>query len=200
MYEAVATTPAPEQQHMVALRRANAIRLARATLKHRVAGGELTAAEVVAEPPECALSMSMMELLCAQHRWKTVRARRFLTEVGMAEQKKLGTLTMRQRIALAALLPDGEGASARLHARARAEQEFGHGPCTRMNGSGPCLRPAGHNHACVIAVHAPALGFVYFRNGITDELVASVEVALGGACPSTRELVGLLAAAEAERR
>ena len=43
--------PTPGPQHMQALQQANAVRLARADLKRRVADGELSAADVVLDSP-----------------------------------------------------------------------------------------------------------------------------------------------------
>lgn len=188
-------------QPLVALERANKIRLARAALKRRVATGELLAAQVVADPPECAQRMTIGALLCSQHRWAATRTRTCLAEVGMQETKTLESLTLRQRKALCGLLPGDvdviNDAVRVLEARERGERALRHAPCVRMNGRGPCLRPQGHARSCVVAVHAPALGCVYFRNGLTGDLLHSVDVALGGPCPSREQLVMLLAVAEA---
>lgn len=84
-------------QHMEALARANEVRLARAALKRRVASGDVTAAEVVRECPWETESMPLIELLTSQRRWGRTRARKFLTPLGLPENKKLGSLTDRQR-------------------------------------------------------------------------------------------------------
>jgi hypothetical protein len=91
-------------QHLRALERANRVRLARADLKRRVAAGELTAAEVILSCPWQAHSMVISELLMSQRRWGRTRCRRLLTSLGVPENKRIGTLTQRQRIALAAML------------------------------------------------------------------------------------------------
>jgi hypothetical protein len=104
MHEATATiTPAPPQ-HMKALQRANEVRLARAELKRRVADGVITAGEVILSCPWEAASMSIGELLVSQHRWGTTRCRKFLAEISMPETKTVGSMTDRQRRALAALI------------------------------------------------------------------------------------------------
>ena len=54
---------------MQALERANAVRLARAELKRRVADGEVTAAEVILGAPWEAESMTIADLLTSQRRW-----------------------------------------------------------------------------------------------------------------------------------
>jgi hypothetical protein len=91
-------------QHMLALERANRVRLARAALKRSVAAGKTDAAEVVLSSPWEAESMSISELLMSQKRWGRTRCRKFLNSIGMSENKTISTLTERQRVTLAALL------------------------------------------------------------------------------------------------
>ena len=100
--EATATAPAP--QHMRALAQANRVRLARAELKRQVAEGEVSVAEIVLERPWEAESMSIADLLMSQHRWGRTRCRRFLASIPMLETKTIGSMTERQRRALAARL------------------------------------------------------------------------------------------------
>jgi hypothetical protein len=100
--DATATAPAP--QHMRALERANRVRLARAELKRLVAEGELSAAEIVLNSPWEAESMAIADLLMSQHRWGRTRCRRFLASIPMSETKTIGSMTERQRHALAARL------------------------------------------------------------------------------------------------
>jgi len=98
----IATAPAP--QHMQALAQANKVRLARAELKRQVADGELSVADVVLECPWEAESMTIADLLMSQHRWGRTRCRRFLMQVPMNETKTIGSMTDRQRRALAGRL------------------------------------------------------------------------------------------------
>jgi hypothetical protein len=100
---------APGPQHLQALQRANEVRLARAELKRRVSEGELTAAEVVLDSPWEAASMAIADLLMSQRRWGRTRCRRFLASVPLSETKTIGSLTERQRHAVAALLGMGVG-------------------------------------------------------------------------------------------
>ena len=100
--DASATAPAP--QHMRALEQANRVRLARAELKRQVAEGELTAAEVVLDCPWEAESMRIADLLTSQHRWGRTRCRRFLAGLAIPENKPIGSMTDRQRHALATAL------------------------------------------------------------------------------------------------
>jgi hypothetical protein len=89
---------------MLALERANRVRLARAALKRRIAAGQADAAEVVLSCPWEAESMTVSELLMSQKRWGRTRCRKFLSSIGMSENKSVGSLTERQRMTLAALL------------------------------------------------------------------------------------------------
>jgi hypothetical protein len=97
-------TPDAAPQHLRALERANRVRLARADLKRKVAAGDLTAADIILSSPWQADSMAVSELLMSQRRWGRTRCRRLLTSLGVPENKRIGTLTQRQRIALAAML------------------------------------------------------------------------------------------------
>src|SRR5919106_5746306 len=93
-----------DQQHLRALEYANRVRLARARMKRKVAAGELLAADVVLTCPWQAHSMSVSDLLMSQKRWGRTRCRRLLMSLGVPENKQIGTLTERQRIALVAVL------------------------------------------------------------------------------------------------
>ena len=107
---ATATAPAP--QHLLALAQANKVRLARAELKRQVAEDEVTVAEVVLACPWQAESMAISDLLMSQHRWGRTRCRRFLASIPMLETKTIGSMTDRQRYALAAQL-NGEPSAER---------------------------------------------------------------------------------------
>ena len=99
-----ATVSAGQEQHLRALEYANRVRLARARMKRKVAAGELSATEVVLNCPWQAHSMSISDLLMSQKRWGRTRCRRLLVSLGVPENKQVGTLTERQRLALAAVL------------------------------------------------------------------------------------------------
>lgn len=112
----IASAPiAPGPQHLRALQRANEVRLARAELKRRVSDGELTAAEVVLDSPWEAESMAIADLLMSQRRWGRTRCRRFLAQVPLSETKTIGSLTERQRRAVATQLAPGQVAIADQH-------------------------------------------------------------------------------------
>ena len=93
-------------QHMQALARANRVRLARAELKRSIARGDTEASEVVRDCPWETESMTLAELLTSQRRWGRTRARKFLLGVALNENKRLGTLTPRQRALLASALSE----------------------------------------------------------------------------------------------
>jgi hypothetical protein len=84
-------------QHMQALEHANRVRLARAELKREIGRGEVAAADVIRDCPWETESMTLAELLTSQRRWGRTRARKFLLALAMSENKRLGTLTDRQR-------------------------------------------------------------------------------------------------------
>ena len=91
---------APPPQHLKALARANEVRLARAALKRSVAARDTDVADVIRDVPWEAETMSLAELLTAQPRWGRTRTRKLLGSLGLAENKRLGTLTERQRLLL----------------------------------------------------------------------------------------------------
>lgn len=102
-------TGVAEPQHLRALEHANRIRLARAQLKRDVRAGRISAGEVFSSPPPEVESMSISELLESQRRWGRARSRRLLLSLGLPENKRIGTLTERQRKLLATLLPAAAG-------------------------------------------------------------------------------------------
>jgi hypothetical protein len=92
-------------QHLKALQRANEVRLARAALKRRVASGDISAADVILACPAEVEGMAVSDLLMSQRRWGRTRCRKFLATIPIMENKQIGTLTERQRRAVAAELP-----------------------------------------------------------------------------------------------
>jgi hypothetical protein len=100
-------TPGP--QYMRALARANEVRLARAQLKRRVSTGQISVAEVILDSPWEAESMTVADLLMSQRRWGNTRCRKFLQCIPMSENKTVGSMTDRQRHALASLLSAAGG-------------------------------------------------------------------------------------------
>jgi hypothetical protein len=105
---ATATIAPAGPQHMHALRRANEVRLARAQLKRNVAFGETDVTEVILHCPWEAQSMAVADLLISQRRWGQTRCRKLLARLPMSENKTVGSMTDRQRRALAAMLSSAE--------------------------------------------------------------------------------------------
>jgi hypothetical protein len=99
MTEIAMTTSQP--QRLRALERANAVRLARAELKRRIAEGEVSASEVILACPPEVVSWSVAELLVSQRRWGGTKCRKFLSRHNIIETKPIGALTERQRHLLA---------------------------------------------------------------------------------------------------
>src|SRR5947209_6326388 len=107
------------RQRAAALARANRVRRARAELKRRIAGGQVSAAEAILLHPSEVEGMAVADVLTSQRQWGDMRCRRVLRSLGLKESKPLGSMTERQRIALAARLgahavspgthPDGMG-------------------------------------------------------------------------------------------
>jgi len=95
---------AGQDQHLRALQHANRVRLARAGMKRLIASGDLAVADVVLSCPWQAYSMEVGDLLMSQKRWGLARCRRLLVSISVPENKAVGTLTERQRLALARAL------------------------------------------------------------------------------------------------
>jgi hypothetical protein len=91
-------------QQSVALERAHTVRRERSRLKRRIARGELAVHQVLLACPSHATTMPVGDLLMSQRWWGRERSRRLLVSIGVSERKPVGTLTERQRTAMAALL------------------------------------------------------------------------------------------------
>lgn len=91
-------------QTIQALQQANRARRARSVLKRQVADGQLGPAEVILTCPSEVASMPVGQLLRCQPGWGAVRSRALLARVAVREDKSIGSLTDRQRHALASQL------------------------------------------------------------------------------------------------
>ena len=101
-----AIRPAASSQSAQALQLANRVRRARSVLKARVADGQPAAAELILTCPSEIASMPVAQLLASQRGWGEARSRAFLAQVAVREDKSIGSLTERQRRAVASLLLD----------------------------------------------------------------------------------------------
>jgi hypothetical protein len=91
-------------QRLKALAQANRIRHVRAELKRRIADGDLGAAEVILLHQREVESMPVADVLTSQRHWGDARCRRFLMPMRLQETKTIGSMTERQRLAVAARL------------------------------------------------------------------------------------------------
>lgn len=83
------------EQSLAALERANEVRMSRARIKASIGRGSLTVPDVL-EHPDVA-TMTLGELLAAQHGWGPRRVARFLNALDLTVAKRIGSLTVRQR-------------------------------------------------------------------------------------------------------
>ncbi len=98
------STPGDGPQPVRALERANRVRSARALVKRRIASGDLTAAQVVLNHRWEIERMPIAEVLISQRQWGSGRCHKFLLGLTMDESKTIGSMTERQRRAVAAQL------------------------------------------------------------------------------------------------
>jgi hypothetical protein len=102
------STDPPARQRLLALERANHVRLTRATLKRRLRAGEIAAADAILRSSHDTDTMTVTELLLSQRGWGPTRSAKMLRSVSLSEKKTLGSLTERQRVMLAAVLSSRE--------------------------------------------------------------------------------------------
>ena len=112
---ATATMVSARPQRMRALERANQARCARAELKRRVTQGDIGVAEVILTHPWEAERMAVAALLTSQRRWGHTRVRKFLASAAISENKTIGSMTERQRRAVAARLTIAHAGDRRSH-------------------------------------------------------------------------------------
>lgn len=93
------------EQRRQALAKANEVRSARARLKHELGAGRIGLACVLGDPPACAQTAKLRDLLMAVPKIGPVRITRALNRCQITEGKTLAELTNRQRAALIQLLP-----------------------------------------------------------------------------------------------
>jgi hypothetical protein len=98
---------AQADQRLEALGRANRVRHTRAQLKRRIADGQVSAAQAILLHQREVEGMAVADLLTSQRHWGDTRCRRLLTALGLKESKTIGSMTERQRLALAAQLSAG---------------------------------------------------------------------------------------------
>lgn len=92
------------EQRQRALAKANQIRTQRARLKRELAAGRIELTRVLADPPPCAASAKIRELLLVVPGIGPAKADRALTHCRIAAAKTLAGLSYRQRAELGELL------------------------------------------------------------------------------------------------
>ena len=85
-------------QHMVALAKANTVRLEAAEVRRELAVGAITLGDALHD--ERAAVMTVERLLAAQRRWSPLRAQRLLGPMHISTARRVRDLTDRQRGAL----------------------------------------------------------------------------------------------------
>ena len=94
----------PKQQRLLALDRANHIRIARSALKRRLRAGEVTPADAILRGSKDIDTMTIGVLLRSQRGWGPRRSSQVLRSVLLSDRKTLGSLTERQRVSLVGVL------------------------------------------------------------------------------------------------
>jgi hypothetical protein len=94
----------PQQRRLLALDRANHIRVVRAALKRRLRAGELAPADTILSGSSDTDTMTVAELLRSQRGWGPKRSSKVLRSLSLSERKTLGSLTERQRTSLVGVL------------------------------------------------------------------------------------------------
>ena len=88
------------KQRLQALAQANEVRSGRAQLKRDLQAGRVELPEVLSEPPACAETAMVRDLLLALPGMGPVKADRALTRCGIAHSKPVIGLSSRQRASL----------------------------------------------------------------------------------------------------
>jgi hypothetical protein len=93
------------EQRFDALARANEVRIARSHLKRDLAAGTIDLVRLLSDPPVCAQTAMVRDLLLAVRKVGPARVNRAFARCRIADTKTVGGLSDRQRAALIRLLP-----------------------------------------------------------------------------------------------
>jgi hypothetical protein len=85
------------EQRMVALKRANDIRTARANLKKELRQGEAEIVDLLAAPPDYLHTAKFFDLLVAVPKYGEVKTYRLLNRCRLSPNKTIGSMSQRQR-------------------------------------------------------------------------------------------------------
>jgi S13-like protein len=94
-----------QEQRLGALAKANEVRSARAHLKRDLAAGRVDLGRVLSDPPVCAQTAMVRDLLLAVKKVGPARVNRAFAQCRIADTKTVGGLSDRQRAALIRLFP-----------------------------------------------------------------------------------------------
>jgi hypothetical protein len=89
---------------MTSLSKANEIRIARARLKQQLRDGDTRVEQILASPPECVGTATVLDLLLAVPKIGPVRASRLLATAQVSQTTIIRRLSERQRAELVGLL------------------------------------------------------------------------------------------------
>jgi hypothetical protein len=99
-----ATSKRSHDRQMIALKRANEVRIARAKLKQKLREGKLRVEHILARPPAHVSTAQVLDLLVAVPKIGPAKATRLLNTARVTPSKTVGGLTDRQRTRLIELL------------------------------------------------------------------------------------------------
>jgi hypothetical protein len=188
----MSATVEQQPQHLMALQRANAVRLARAQLKRDVTAGVRTIRDVLAvhellgidtleDVDPAAGTMTVVDLLTLPRRWGLTRARKLLSSIPVGEHVLVGALTSRQRRRIVAAfeghLAETEAEARRKLERQQARERMAAAQAARLD----------RERAARAAV-VPAAERVLDRPPVV--LRAGLPAGLGVVCPDCRSEVG----------
>jgi hypothetical protein len=100
-----AGAPWVREQRLGALAKANEVRIARSQLKRDLAAGRIDLVRVLSDPPVCAQTAMVRDLLLAVRKVGPARVNRAFAQCRIADTKTVAGLSDRQRAALIRLLP-----------------------------------------------------------------------------------------------
>ena len=92
------------EQRMEALGRANDVRIKRGRLKKNIKAGDVSATQILEEPPDYVDAMKVFDLLMARPKTGSVKAAKLLNQCRISQSKTIGGLSDRQRHELIDLL------------------------------------------------------------------------------------------------
>lgn len=102
---ATSVSPRSSERRLQALAKANQVRSERAHLKQALAAGTIELAGLLNDPPACAQTAVLRDLMLAIPKVGPARVSRALAHCQITDSKTIAALSDRQRAALIELLP-----------------------------------------------------------------------------------------------